>query len=143
MPQQSRSADSPAASVPFGHGVDALHDPIQNKGTAFTESEREVLGLRGLLPPRVQSQSQQVSRVLENLRRKPSNLEKYVFLTALQDRNETVVHRVVQDHLLVQRDGTSGIGEVAVQNQRRFAPEISSERRRDGGVCPQDQHLRE
>ena len=99
MPQQRRSAGSPAACVPVGRGVELLHDPIRNKGTAFTEAEREAYGLRGLLPPRVHSPSQQVSRVLENLRRKPTNLEKYVFLTALQDRNETLFHRVVQDHL--------------------------------------------
>jgi malate dehydrogenase (oxaloacetate-decarboxylating)(NADP+) len=80
-------------------GVDLLHDPHLNKGTAFTEAERAALGLRGLLPPRVQSQDQQVARVLENLRRKSNNLEKYIFLTSLQERNETLFYRVVVDNL--------------------------------------------
>ena len=80
-------------------GPELLHDPILNKGTAFTEEERDALSLRGLLPPRVLSQEEQVSRVLGNLREKSSDLEKYVSLIALQDRNETLFCRVVLDHL--------------------------------------------
>jgi malate dehydrogenase (oxaloacetate-decarboxylating)(NADP+) len=80
-------------------GVDLLHDPILNKGIAFTEQERDVLGLRGLLPPRVSSQEEQISRALENLRAKPSDLERYIFMIALQDRDETLFYRTVLDHL--------------------------------------------
>ena len=80
-------------------GADLLHDPMLNKGTAFTDLERDVLGLRGLLPPRVSTQEQQVMRVLENLRRKESDIEKYIFLVSLQDRNENLFYRVVMDHL--------------------------------------------
>jgi malate dehydrogenase (oxaloacetate-decarboxylating)(NADP+) len=80
-------------------GVDILHDPILNKGTAFTESERDALGLRGLLPPRVGTQDRQVERVLENLDRKTSDIEKYIFLVALQDRQENLFYRVVMDNL--------------------------------------------
>lgn len=80
-------------------GVDLLHDPLLNKGTAFTEEERDALDLRGLLPPRVLSQELQVARVLENIRRKPSDLEKYIYLVSLQDRNETLFYRVLCDHL--------------------------------------------
>src|SRR5512134_1223857 len=80
-------------------GVDILHDPILNKGTAFTESERDALGLRGLLPPRVGTQDRQVMRVLENLDRKTSDIEKYIFLVALQDRQENLFYRVVMDNL--------------------------------------------
>ncbi len=75
------------------------HDPKRNKGTAFTEAERDALGLRGLLPPRVCSLEQQTQRVLENLRRKPNDLEKYIFVMGLLDRNETLFYRVVLDHL--------------------------------------------
>ncbi|MBI4577396.1 MAG: oxaloacetate-decarboxylating malate dehydrogenase, partial [Planctomycetes bacterium] len=78
-------------------GMDLLHDPAWNKGTAFTEAEREALGLVGLLPPRVLTQAQQEGRVLENLRRKTSALEKYVFLAALQDRNERLYYRTIMD----------------------------------------------
>lgn len=80
-------------------GVKLLHDPVRNKGTAFTEQEREALGLRGLLPPRVHTQAEQVIRVLENLRSKPSDLERYLDLIALQDRNETLFYRVVINNL--------------------------------------------
>lgn len=82
-----------------GRGVKLLHDPVRNKGTAFTEAERDLLGLRGLLPPRVHTQEQQVIRVLENLRSKTSDLERYIYLVSLQDRNETLFYRVVVDHL--------------------------------------------
>ncbi len=80
-------------------GIIWQHDPTRNKGTAFTEAERDALGLRGLLPPRVCSLDQQKQRVLENLRRKPNDLEKYIFVMGLLDRNETLFFRVVLDNL--------------------------------------------
>ncbi len=79
-------------------GLDVLHDPLLNKGTAFTEAEREALGLRGLLPPHVSTQEEQVARILENLRRHPTALAKHVALNALHDRNETLFFRVIGDH---------------------------------------------
>jgi malate dehydrogenase (oxaloacetate-decarboxylating)(NADP+) len=81
------------------HGLDLLHDPKLNKGTAFTEEERDLLGLRGLLPAHTQTQPEQINRVLENLRRKSSALERYIFLLALLDRNETLFYRVMIDHV--------------------------------------------
>jgi malate dehydrogenase (oxaloacetate-decarboxylating)(NADP+) len=80
-------------------GVKILHDPMLNKGTAFSEEERDALGLRGLLPSRVHSQAEQVTRVLGNVRQKPDDLERYIYLAALQDRNETLFYRVIVDHL--------------------------------------------
>jgi malate dehydrogenase (oxaloacetate-decarboxylating)(NADP+) len=80
-------------------GVDLLHDPLLNKGTAFTDHERTVLGLRGLLPPRILTQAEQITRVLESFRRKPTDLEKYIYLVSLQERNEALFYRVVTDHL--------------------------------------------
>jgi malate dehydrogenase (oxaloacetate-decarboxylating)(NADP+) len=82
--------------MPTGMGI--LHDPTLNKGTAFTEAERDTLHLRGLLPPRVFSQAEQVARVLENFRRKPNNLEQYINLAALHDRNEALYFRLLIDH---------------------------------------------
>lgn len=76
-----------------------MNDPLLNKGTAFTEVERDTLGLRGLLPPRVFSIEEQVERVMGNFRRKDSALEKYIFLTTLQNRNETLFYRVVAENL--------------------------------------------
>ncbi|MBE9548161.1 MAG: NAD-dependent malic enzyme [Proteobacteria bacterium] len=80
-------------------GVKILHDPIRNKGTAFTEAERETLGLQGLLPPRVHSFAEQELRVLGNIRAKPTDLERYLYLISLQDRNETLFYRVVMNHI--------------------------------------------
>ncbi len=80
-------------------GIALLHDPLRNKGTAFTDAERDALGLRGLLPPRAFTIEQQVARVMGNYRRKTSDLEKYVFLVALQDRNETLFYRTVVEHI--------------------------------------------
>ena len=61
-------------------GVALLRDPLLNKGTAFTDAERDALGLRGLLPPRVSTQEEQLARVLENFRRLPTPLEKFINL---------------------------------------------------------------
>ncbi len=80
-------------------GVKILHDPVRNKGTAYTDAEREYLGLRGLLPPRVHSLAEQELRVLNNVREKRTDLERYLYLVALQDRNETLFYRVVMNHL--------------------------------------------
>jgi len=80
-------------------GVKILHDPIRNKGTAFTEAERDALNLRGLLPPRVHSMAEQELRVLHNVREKATDLDRYLYLIALQDRNENLFYRVVMNHL--------------------------------------------
>jgi malate dehydrogenase (oxaloacetate-decarboxylating)(NADP+) len=82
----------------FPRGATLLRDPSLNKGTAFTEVEREALGLRGLLPPRVATLEDQVERVLENIRRLQTNLAKYIALESLQDRNETLFYRVVTEN---------------------------------------------
>lgn len=80
-------------------GVDLLHDPRLNKGTSFTDEERGALGLRGLVPPRVTTQTIQVSRILGNIRRKPTDLDRYIYLVSLQERNEALFFRVVIDNL--------------------------------------------
>jgi len=80
-------------------GVKILHDPIRNKGTAFTEADREALNLTGLLPPRVHSPAEQEQRVLGNIRNKTNDLERYLYLISLQDRNETLFYRVVMNNI--------------------------------------------
>ena len=80
-------------------GVDMLHNPILNKGTAYTNNERQVLGLRGLLPPHILTQDEQKIRVLSTFREKNSDLEKYIYLIALQDRNEYLFYRLVIDEI--------------------------------------------
>ena len=80
-------------------GAPLLHDPRWNKGTAFTEQERDLLHLRGLLPPRVLTIEQQQERIQRNFESKATPLEQYVYLIALQDRNETLFYRTLVDHL--------------------------------------------
>ena len=80
-------------------GVKILHDPIRNKGTAFTEADRNALGLTGLLPPRVHSAAEQELRVLGNIRDKATDLARYLYLISLQDRNETLFYRVVMNNI--------------------------------------------
>lgn len=89
-----------AAPLPkwFPRGTAVLRDPSLNKGTAFTDAERELLGLRGLLPPHVSTPEEQVTRVLENFRRLQTPLAKYIMLESLQDRNETLFYRVVLEN---------------------------------------------
>jgi malate dehydrogenase (oxaloacetate-decarboxylating)(NADP+) len=83
----------------ISRGVKILHDPIRNKGTAFTDAEREELKLKGLLPPRVHTMAEQELRALANIREKPTDLEKYLYLISLQDRNENLFYRVVMNNI--------------------------------------------
>ncbi|MEK7412548.1 MAG: NAD-dependent malic enzyme [Planctomycetota bacterium] len=87
----------PATAIPTG--IQLLQDPRFNKGTAFSKDERKRLGLRGLLPPRVEEMRQQEQRVLDTFRRKSDDLERYIQLIALQDRNETLFYRVLINHI--------------------------------------------
>lgn len=86
-----------AAKLP--RGIALLRDPSLNKGTAFTSAERDAFGLRGLLPPRIFNQQQRVDHVLRCLRRKPNDLERYMYLSGLQDRNERLFYRTLIDHV--------------------------------------------
>jgi hypothetical protein len=76
-----------------------LSDPLTNKGTAFPLAERERLGLDGLVPPTVSTMTQQLERVYENFRAKPTDLERYIHLASLHDRNETLFFRLVHEHI--------------------------------------------
>ncbi|MBX2868860.1 MAG: NAD-dependent malic enzyme [Acidiferrobacterales bacterium] len=80
-------------------GIDLLRTASQNKSTAFTEEERDHLKLRGLLPAAVGSMETQIERVLANIRRKDSDIEKYIFLSALQDRNERLFYRLIMENI--------------------------------------------
>jgi len=80
---------------PTLRGVALLDDPIRNKGTAFTSEERHQYGLEGLLPHSVEHLDRQVERVMGHLDAKPNDLERYIYLIGLSDRNETLFYRSV------------------------------------------------
>jgi len=80
-------------------GAAVLADPLTNKGTAFTAAERDALHLDGLIPPAVSTIEQQLERVYQNFQAKPTPIERYIDLAALQDRNETLFFRLLHDHI--------------------------------------------
>ena len=88
-----------ANALSFPKGIELLHNPLLNKGTAFTVSERKKLQLEGLLPPFVMSQEEQKIKVLSSVRVQTTDLDKYIYLTSLQDRNEALFYRLVIDEI--------------------------------------------
>lgn len=76
-----------------------LDHPLLNEGSAFPEADRRRLGLLGLLPYHCSTVDEQLARVYENYKRKDSDLERYIFLNALQDRNETLFYRLLGEHI--------------------------------------------
>ena len=96
IPARAEPSSQPSDSL---RGMALLRDPLLNKGTAFTETERDTLGLRGLLPAHVLSMDEQIARFMTNLRDLPNDLEKYVALNSLHDRNEALFFRVVCDNI--------------------------------------------
>lgn len=80
-------------------GSHILHEPLLNKGTAFPEKERDAFGLHGLLPPRVITIEEQKQRIIKNYNSKQNDLEKYIYLMGLHDRNETLFYRTVIDEI--------------------------------------------
>ncbi|HDR7633911.1 MULTISPECIES: oxaloacetate-decarboxylating malate dehydrogenase [Bacillus] len=80
-------------------GAEVLSTPLLNKGVAFTQEEREELGLKGLLPPAVLTLEEQARRAYEQFSSQPDDLLKNVYLTALHDRNEVLFYRILTEHL--------------------------------------------
>jgi len=80
-------------------GYPLLNTPLLNKGTAFTEEERDVFDLHGLLPPMVSTLDQQVARRLQAMRQLPNDFERYIFLRGLQDTNEVLFYALLVRHL--------------------------------------------
>jgi malate dehydrogenase (oxaloacetate-decarboxylating)(NADP+) len=85
--------DGSGSHVP--QGTQLLRDPHSNKATAFTEAEREALGLIGLLPEGVDTEENQLRRVHLQLSFKTTDLERYIYLTALQDNDETLYYKTL------------------------------------------------
>jgi|694.fasta_scaffold05064_16 hypothetical protein len=92
------------------HGTKLLHDPLRNKGTAFTEAERDALGLRGLLPPHIHTQEEQMARVLENLRQIDDPLQKYVALAGVLSALRVKGTRLADEKFLFLGAGEAATG---------------------------------
>ena len=96
-PIAERVAEVVSPRIP--RGMDLLDTPLLNKGTAFTEEERSQFGLHGLLPPLVETLEEQVVRAYEAYQRKDDDLERHIYLRALQDNNEVLFYRLLLDHI--------------------------------------------
>jgi malate dehydrogenase (oxaloacetate-decarboxylating) len=81
------------------HGTDLLDTPTLNKGTAFTEEERTEFGLQGLLPPHVETLDEQAVRAYEAFQKNDNDMERHIYLRALQDTNEVLFYRLIVDHI--------------------------------------------
>lgn len=95
---ETKRAERETLSVTLS-GHQLLDEPLLNKGSGFSEDERRELGLLGLLPLHCSTIDEQLARVYENYLRKDSDVERYIFLTALQDRNEILFYRLLNEHI--------------------------------------------
>ena len=98
QPQPSsakRESSAGANSVDGKRGIDLLHDPVLNKATAYTEAERQALGLVGLVPDVTESEDLQLRRVMQQLGHKTTDLERYIYLVNLLDNDETLFYRTL------------------------------------------------
>ena len=117
VPQQERYAHADHMQIPIAtlargqclaedafietrrFGYELLNDPLLNKGTAFTDEERDAFELHGLLPPNVARSTSRSARRMQALRQLPSDLARYIFLRGLQDANETLFYAVLGGNL--------------------------------------------
>jgi malate dehydrogenase (oxaloacetate-decarboxylating)(NADP+) len=88
-------ATTAARDVDGKRGIDILHDPVLNKATAYTEAERQALGLVGLVPDSTESEDIQLRRVLQQIEQKTTDLERYIYLISLLDNDETLFYRTL------------------------------------------------
>jgi malate dehydrogenase (oxaloacetate-decarboxylating) len=91
-PTHSDTKDTPRA-------LDLLETPLLNKGTAFSSEERTQFGLQGLLPPHIETLDEQVVRAYAAFQRKTDDLERHIYLRALEDTNEVLFYRLLVDHI--------------------------------------------
>ncbi|MBV8275678.1 MAG: oxaloacetate-decarboxylating malate dehydrogenase, partial [Verrucomicrobia bacterium] len=93
--------DQKTVKLPAGlRGMDLLDTPLWNKGTAFNDRERDTFGLHGLLPPQIQTLTEQADRAYEAFQAKENDLERHIYLRQLQDNNETLFYRLMLDHVI-------------------------------------------
>jgi malate dehydrogenase (oxaloacetate-decarboxylating) len=94
-----------------------LNDPLHNKGLAFTQPERDALGLNGWLPYSVLTLEEQLQQRYKNFKAQPNDLAKYIFLSSLQNQNEVLFYRLVHEHIaeMLPLIYTPNIGDVSLQ----------------------------
>lgn len=103
-------------------GAETLFNPLFNKGTAFKSGERDRLRFRGLLPARSTNILNQKERILHTLRAEPSDIKKNIILEDVHDRNETLYHRIVLDHIdeIAPLIYTPTVGQACLEFGNRF-----------------------
>lgn len=113
---------APTPATPHPTGTVLLRDAAVNRDTAFSAQARETLGLQGLLPPATETLDQQVARVMDNLERQASDLDRHLYLRALHQRNETLYYRTLRDHLAATLPliYTPTVGQACQEFSRRF-----------------------
>ena len=95
-----KASDAPEGSIEISvTGKSLVENPLLNKGSAFSEEERREFGLLGLVPPHVSSTEEQLARTYGSYKQKKTDLERYIYLVSLQDRNETLFYRLLQEHI--------------------------------------------
>src|ERR1700747_1935514 len=93
--------DEKTFRIPAGlRGMDLLDTPLWNKGTAFSDRERDIFGLHGQLPPQIETLAEQAKRAYEAYKAKENDLERHIYLRQLQDSNETLFYRLMLDHVV-------------------------------------------
>eukprot|EP00026_Physarum_polycephalum_P006125 Phypoly_transcript_06166.p1 GENE.Phypoly_transcript_06166~~Phypoly_transcript_06166.p1 ORF type:complete len:603 (+),score=84.99 Phypoly_transcript_06166:38-1810(+) len=95
----TRTQSFPTPVIVHKAGIDLMHSPLYNKGTAYPHAERDRLNLRGLVPPRELSLDDQVERILIRYNSESNDLRKNMLLSSLQDRNETLFYKILIDHI--------------------------------------------
>ncbi|CAF4839376.1 unnamed protein product [Rotaria sp. Silwood1] len=90
--------DDEISKLGYSTGYDVLHNRRANKGLAFSIEERQAYRIRGLLPPNISTPHLQVERIMENLRKMPDDLTRYLALGSLHDTNEKLFYRVAVEH---------------------------------------------
>jgi malate dehydrogenase (oxaloacetate-decarboxylating) len=96
----TQAADAQAETIQISlTGQALLENPLYNKSSAFSEDERREFGLVGLVPPHVSTIEEQLARTYESYKHKGTDLERYIYLVSLQDRNETLFYRLLQEHI--------------------------------------------
>jgi malate dehydrogenase (oxaloacetate-decarboxylating) len=95
-----KAADAQQETIEISFtGKALLENPLLNKGSAFSEEERREFGLLGLVPPHVATIEEQLARTYGSYKQKSADLERYIYLVSLQDRNETLFYRLLQEHI--------------------------------------------